>query len=118
MTEAPINGEPKATILETINSLKRWTVVLFVALAVVTVTTFVVRSFDLAHVAENATQNRAALCALREDLHRRVEASVRFLENKGHIPGIPNTEIRQSIQNQRRTIAALRVIDCSEVVAP
>ena len=117
MTELPVNGEPKATILAAIASLRRWTVILYVALAVVALTTFIVRSYDLAHVEQNANQNRTALCALREDLHRRVQSSVRFLENNpGGITGISGAEIRESIRNQRATIHTLKVIDCSEVV--
>ena len=109
----------KSTVLEALDRLKWWTVGLSVGLVLLVLVTFVVRSFDLNRVAENAQQNRIALCALREDLHRRIDAAQRFLENNpGAIPGIPPKEIRESIQNQRRTVAALRVIDCTEIVVP
>ena len=109
----------KSTVLEALDRLKWWTVGLSVGLVLFVLVTFVVRSYDLHRVAENAQQNRIALCALRDDLHRRVDAAQRFLDNNpGSLPGIPPKEIRESIQNQRRTIAALRIIDCAEIAVP
>ena len=109
----------KSTVLHTLDNLKWWTIGLSVGLVLFVMVTFVVRQYDLSQVAENAAQNRAALCALREDLHNRVQTSVRFLENNpGGIGGLGGAEIRKSIANQRRTIATLRVIDCSEVLVP
>jgi hypothetical protein len=56
---------------------------------------------------------RAALCALRHDLERRVGDGEAFLASHPRgIPGIPAKTLRQSIDGQRRTIRALRVVQC------
>lgn len=60
-----------------------------------------------------AHQNKAALCALRTDLERRVAVSETFLEeNPEGIPGISPAALRTSITNQRLTIQALSGLDC------
>lgn len=106
----------KSPVLEAVNNLKRWTVILYVALAVMAVTTFVVRSIDLAHVEEEARKTTTAMCALRADLRERVQNSKQFLQdNPGGIPGIPPSQVRDSINAQQRTIETLKVIDCSTI---
>ena len=112
----PTTEDLKSPLLDAVNNLKKWTLVLYIALAVMAITTFVVRSIDLANVEEAATQNRVALCALRADLKDRVQSSKQFLrEHPGGIPGIPPSQIRDSIRGQQRTIRALRPIDCSGI---
>jgi hypothetical protein len=60
-----------------------------------------------------ANQNTRALCALRHDLEQRVSAGGRFLaDHPRGIPGVPAKTLRQSIDGQRRTIRALRSVDC------
>lgn len=54
-----------------------------------------------------------AVCELRADLERRVRSSTRFLqEHPDGIPGIPARTIRDSLENQQRTISALRDLKC------
>jgi nitrate reductase alpha subunit len=88
-----------------------WLVILAVVLSFIAIggTWALLRRTD-----RSATQNGAALCALRRDLEGRVTDSRRFLSTHPHgIPGIPAAQIRASITNSGRTIRALRVIDCS-----
>jgi len=61
----------------------------------------------------DADVSRGALCALREDLEKRVASSKDFLiENPGGIAGIPAKTIRDGIKNQERTIKALDGLSC------
>lgn len=62
-------------------------------------------------------QNRAALCGLRADLKQRVATSTAFLRE--HPNGLPEFDvspasIRESVRNQRRTIAALAPLTCPD----
>jgi hypothetical protein len=54
-----------------------------------------------------------SLCELRSDLERRVASSKQFLRDNPHgIPGIPAKQIRDSINNQSRTIRSLNSLSC------
>jgi len=56
-------------------------------------------------------QSTASLCALKGDLHRRVESSQRFLiDHPNGIPGISAKQIKDGIDNQKRTIRSLRFL--------
>lgn len=64
--------------------------------------------------AENGKAN-IALCALRADLERRVEASEDFLDaHPEGFAGITAAQIRMGVQNSKRTIEALSILDCKE----
>jgi hypothetical protein len=64
-------------------------------------------------VASRGEEAHVAVCALRTDLERRVQASRKFLrENPEGIPGIPAATIQQGIDNQQKTIDVLGVLDC------
>ena len=103
----------KTPMLDAINSLRRFTALLFVLLALLTILIFGVRAYDLAHVEQKAEQNRIALCALRDDLGLRIDRAQRFLdEHPGGLNGLSGAEIRETIQNQRRTIQTLKIINC------
>jgi hypothetical protein len=59
------------------------------------------------------SRTTASLCALRHDLEQRVSDGEAFLiDHPRGIPGIPAKTLRQSIDGQRRTIRALRVVQC------
>ncbi len=117
MIGTPEEPDLKNPLLESIQSLKRWTVILYVVLGAVSITFFVLRSYDLANVEETATRNTTALCALRSDLRDRAESGRQFLEhNPGGLPGISAAQIRENIETQQRTIETLKIIDCSDVV--
>jgi hypothetical protein len=63
--------------------------------------------------ARDAAQATGALCTLRADLEQRVASSEGFLrEHPEGVAGIPARTIRESIANQRRTIAALSGLNC------
>lgn len=63
----------------------------------------------------NQQGNTRALCALRDDLNRRVDSGLAFLRTHPHgIPGISAGSIRQSLNGQERTIIALRPVVCKK----
>lgn len=54
-----------------------------------------------------------ALCTLRGDLETRVKASEKYLrETPNAIKGITPAQIKESIDNQKRTIEALSSLSC------
>lgn len=58
-----------------------------------------------------------AICALQDDLERRVLNAQQFIEDHpGGIPGISRADLERSIQNQQMTLAALspHLSDCPE----
>lgn len=58
---------------------------------------------------------RTGVCNLRGDLERRVEISEDFLtEHPGTIEklGFTKDQVQKEISNQRRTLAALKVVSC------
>lgn len=64
-------------------------------------------------VARNQQNNTRTLCSFRDDLQTRVTSGNAFLKThpKG-IAGIPAATIRVSIQNEQRTLNALRPLVC------
>ena len=61
-----------------------------------------------------ASSTHSALCALKTDLVVRVQAGEDFLaEHPDGIPGLPASLIRNGISNQKKTIEALRGLECS-----
>jgi len=78
------------------------TVVLYVAVGLVAAMSW-----------STAQTSQDALCALRSDLEARVATSLEFLaEHPEGVAGIPAKTIKDGINNQRRTISALRSLDC------
>lgn len=60
-----------------------------------------------------AHNNNEALCAFRNDIKKRHDDSVRFLEDHPDgIPGISGDSIRVSIKNQEVTLKALSDLNC------
>lgn len=54
-----------------------------------------------------------ALCTFRGDLERRAAQGEQFLEDHPHgIQGITASELRRSLEGQRRTVKSLRSLDC------
>lgn len=61
----------------------------------------------------STSRSTAALCALRQDLERRVRDGQAFLiTHPEGISWIPAKTLRQSIEGQKRTIRALRSVHC------
>jgi hypothetical protein len=59
------------------------------------------------------SETHEAICALTADLEIRTDSTRRFLaQHPKGIPGIPATTLRESLQNQERTIDALSVVSC------
>jgi hypothetical protein len=64
--------------------------------------------------AKEGQQAREAICALKGDLSRRIDASRQFLKERPNgVPGIPPATIKQSIDNQQQTLDALGSVKCS-----
>jgi len=106
----------REAILDAIKTIRRWTIVLFAALCVVT-TAGLLEAFqhraELQHVAE---QTIGALCTFRADLSERAEAAQDFLqENPDGIPGLSAKAIQTSIDNQLRTLDSLSGLPCRGV---
>jgi len=67
----------------------------------------------VAYVARESARTTHALCALRHDLEIRVSSGESFLKDHPNgIPGIPAKQIRDGIENQKRTIKALSALSC------
>lgn len=92
-------------IKRALNQLRAVTVVLALAVLVVG-----------AYTAYTSDQNHDALCDLRADLDRRVQSSEEFLEHPEQFPAFNDPEtlalIRQQVQGQKSTIAALGSLNC------
>lgn len=60
-----------------------------------------------------AQRTNRSLCSLRGELEQRVARSEAFLDENPHgVPGITPATIRKTIGDTRRTVAALRELDC------
>jgi hypothetical protein len=100
-TEPP--EDVAGTIKHALRLLLVATVVLYLAL------------FGVAYVVyRNGDTNRAALCALRWDLEKRVAGTQQLLiDHPEGLAGIPAQTLKDGITNQQRTIEALRGVHCS-----
>ena len=64
-------------------------------------------------LADTTTRTNDALCNLRIDVRQRVAGAEAFLkDHPDGIPGIPVATLRQSLDGQRRTVAALSTLNC------
>lgn len=101
--------EPKAPLEESVKRLIRYSIVLYVVVAVLCVGLAAV----VVKTTSEARDTRDSLCTLRADLEVRVESSRKFLdEHPEGIPGVPARAIREGIRNQDRTIHALDSLHC------
>jgi hypothetical protein len=63
--------------------------------------------------AAEGQQAHGALCALKDDIRRRITNSQQLLEDyPAGLPGIPASIIEQSISNQQQTLDALETLEC------
>lgn len=61
-----------------------------------------------------ALENHTALCTFKADIERRFDAGQKFLEQHPQgIEGITREDIKRSLEAQRSTLRALRVLDCT-----
>ena len=92
------------SIRKTLRGLVIATIVLFIAVGAVGVI-----GYGL------ADKNREAVCNLKVDLERRVQASEEFaLKHPDTLEkfGLTPAQVQKEINNQQRTIVALRVVPC------
>lgn len=93
--------------------LQRFTLVIVLALAVYQLA--VVNPRQSEAIDQNA-QSKVALCALRADLKARITQTQKFLMHPQDFPGFNDPKtielIRQQVEGQRRTVAALSVLSC------
>jgi len=68
----------------------------------------------LTHKTNEGTETHEAICALVSDLETRTDGTRDFLKAHPHgIPGLASgSQIRESLRNQERTLAALSVVSC------
>ncbi len=95
----------------------RWLIALTAGLYVIQGVVFAGGYINAAHqrddIAQNATDTARAVCALRLDLKRRITTSKGLLTHAPNgIPGLPAAVIVKSINDQQRTVDALRFVDC------
>jgi hypothetical protein len=88
-----------------------------IAAFVISVALFVVvvagGAYLLTHKSNEGSETHEAICALTSDLESRTQGTRLFLrEHPKGIPGIPVSTLRESLQNQERTIDALSVVAC------
>lgn len=89
-------------IRRSLNWLIVATIVLYITISVVAVTSYT-----------STSRNTQALCTLRTDLEVRVQTSEQFLhEHPGGFAGISKATIKTSLDGQRRTIKALKGLSC------
>jgi uncharacterized membrane protein len=90
-----------------------------VAVTAVSALTAIHASKQTARVVRSNTRASVALCTLRLDLVRRVEGSKAFLAGHPHgFSGISARAIQAGIDNQQRTIVALKVLRCPPLKPP
>jgi hypothetical protein len=72
-------------------------------------------AYVLTHKTAEGSETHEAVCALVADLEERTEQTQAFLVTHPHgIPGLASgSQLRESLHNQERTLAALGVITCS-----
>lgn len=64
-------------------------------------------------LANDGRMARSSLCIVRDDLQRRIDASIDFLARYPQgIPGVPPKLIRKSILDGQGTVAALHGLRC------
>lgn len=98
----------------TLRNLTRATIALWFTLFVVVVSGAYVLKQQSDDSQRQSARNTGALCALREDLERRVAASQDFLiKNPRGFPGIPLATLQKSITDQQRSIVALSGLHCA-----
>lgn len=67
---------------------------------------------------EALSSANAALCALRNDMANRIMQAEKFLqEHPEGFAGVPAATLRQSVDQQRRTVAALTVLRCPDAAS-
>lgn len=104
--------EPADVANEIIRRLRLLTVAVLVCLALcIGIGVFAIT--QSIQVGEDADRTTGALCALRVDLQSRVDQTETFLlSHPSGFAGIPRATLNQSLEGQKRTIAALRTLQC------
>jgi purine nucleoside permease len=111
-----------STELETrLSRLQMWvsTGLLFVVLSVLSLSA--VTFWQASRIGQNqgelrqvATETHSALCALKLDIQIRKDALVKIIrDNPEGILGIDRKALDQALENYRRTLAALSILDCA-----
>lgn len=87
--------------------------VIFLLVAVVAAVTLVGAGYVLASRTSESQRTTRALCALRDDIKRRVKTSKEYLaDHPNGAPGIPAKVVQDEIRNQQWTVVALHDLKC------
>jgi hypothetical protein len=104
-----------AQLKRTLRLLVVATLVLYLALAAVVFWAYHDSTSKRHDLQQVAVQTNTALCTLRGDLKQRVRSSEKFLaEHPNGIPGISAATIRSSLSGQKRTVASLAGLQCTD----
>lgn len=107
----------RLAIEHSIKVLGRFTLILYVAVAVVLGAAVLANRNNVSNAQEETARIDKALCAFTADLERRVELTRDLLDRSNHrepVPGITRADLRRSIQNQRMTLDSLSGLECDE----
>ena len=105
----------RLAIEHSIKALSRWTIALYIAVALVLGYGILTNQATVNAVEEAGARTDKALCSFVADLERRVRTTVVYLgkHDRSEMPeGITRQDLRRSIHNQRMTLESLDALDC------
>lgn len=105
----------RIAIQHSIRILSRWTIALYVAVALIAGIGVLSNRATVNTNQANIARIDTALCAFVGDLERRADSTAEYLKKhpgKEPIPGISRADLRRSLENQRRTLDSLKGLKC------
>lgn len=109
------NPDVRLSIEHSIKTLSRWTLALYLAVAVFLGGGILANRALSRSVETEATKTHMALCTFVADLQQRVDNTVEFLKKHPTgqpIPGIPRATFQTTLRNQRSTLRSLDGLGC------
>lgn len=104
------NDDIGAQILKTLRRLV-WATGLLYAIVIALIAVLALRSIS---TSEQANRTTKALCIFRDDIQSRIDQTIKFLaEHPEGFAGVSAATLRNGLDGQRRTVAALSVLDCT-----
>ncbi len=105
----------RIAIEHSIKILSRWTVALYLAVGSVLGLGILVNRSNTTNAQEEAARTHTALCTFVDDLQGRIDGTVKYLKRHPGpepIPGISRYDLRQTLENQRKTFRSLDGLRC------
>lgn len=95
--------------IRVMEGIRWWFRVLVVCTAII----FLISVGTAVYAAVQASVQHQAVCALQDDLERRIRSANDFLkEHPEGLANVPPATLRESIRNQERTLTALSIVRC------